>query len=179
MADHTTHGDKRVLVAYASEFGSTAAVAEAIAQVIREAGVAVDVRAVVNVANLSAYRAVIVGSPIYNGAWLPEAVQFVQHHAAALSQIPVAYFLTSATMREDTPEHRRGARSFLDPVLALSPQVRPIDIGLFAGKIDPPRLPWIVRLRMRLTTDLRRGDYRRWDEVRNWAAQIAPQLQRR
>lgn len=167
----------RILVAYASEFGSTAEVAETIGQVLRDAGAPVDVRSVVDVDTLSGYGAAIVGSAIYNGAWLPEAVHFVRVHAAALSRMPVAYFVVCATMREDTPEHRQGTRSFLDPVLDQIPQVHPIDIGLFSGKIEPPRLPWPVRLRMRLTTDLRRGDYRRWDDVRAWTSRIAPQLQ--
>lgn len=167
----------QILVAYASEFGSTVEVAEAIGQVLRDSGATVDVRSVVDVDTLSPYDAAIVGSAIYNGAWLPEAVHFVQVYADALSRMPVAYFVVCATMREDTPEHRQGARSFLDPVLDQIPQVRPIDIGLFSGKIEPPKLSWPVRLRMRLTTDLRRGDYRRWDEVRDWATRIAPQLQ--
>lgn len=166
-----------ILVAYASEFGSTVEVAETIGQTLRDGGAQVDVRAVVDVATFAPYSAAIIGSAIYNGAWLPEAVHFVEVHAAALSQIPTAYFVVCATMREDTPEHRQGARSFLDPVLDQIPQVRPIDIGLFAGKIDPPKLPWPIRLRMRLTTDLRQGDYRRWDDVRIWTASIAPQLQ--
>lgn len=167
----------RILVAHASEFGSTVEVAETIGQVLRDSGATVDVRSVVDVDTLSAYDAAIVGSAIYNGAWLPEAVHFVQVHAARLSRMPVAYFVVCATMREDTPEHRQGARSFLDPVLDQIPQVRPIDIGLFSGKIETPKLPWPVRLRMRLTTDLRRGDYRRWDEVRAWTARIAPQME--
>lgn len=167
----------RILVAYASEFGSTVEVAEAIGEVIRDNGALVDVRSVVDVTTMTPYGAAIIGSAIYNGAWLPEAVHVVQVHAAALSRIPVAYVVVCATMREDTPEHRQGARSFLDPVLAQVPQVRPIEIGLFAGKIEPPKLSWPVRLRMRLTTNLRRGDHRRWDEVRSWATRIAPRLQ--
>lgn len=166
----------RVLIAYASEFGSTSAVAGAIGQVLRQAGAAVDVRNVVDVDSLRLYGAVIVGSPIYNGAWLPEAAHFVALHAASLSRMPVAYFVVCATMRHDTPANREGTRSFLAPVLAAVPEVRPIDIGLFPGRIEPRNLTWPVRLRMWLLTDLRRGDYRRWQDVRAWATAIAPQL---
>lgn len=167
---------RRILVAYASEFGSTAAMAEEIGRVIGATGVEVDVRAVIDVADVSSYQGAVIGSAIYNGAWLPEAVHFVQRHADTLSHMPVAYVVVCATMREDTAEHRRGARSFLDPVLEQIPQVRPVAIGLFAGSIEPTKLPWPVRLRMRLTTTLRRGDYRRWDEVQSWAARVAPLL---
>jgi menaquinone-dependent protoporphyrinogen oxidase len=168
----------RILIAYASEFGSTAAIAEAIGAGMRADGTPVDVQPVIDIKIVSPYQAVIIGSAIYNGAWLPEAVHFVQVHADALSRVPVAYFVVCATMRENTPEHRQGARSFLDPVLAQVPQVQPIEIGLFSGSVEPPKLPWPIRLRMRLTTDLRRGDYRRWDEVRSWAALVARQIQK-
>lgn len=166
----------RVLIAYASAFGSTRAVAGVIGQAVRDAGGAVDVRNVIDVDSLQPYQATIVGSPIYNGAWLPEAVRFVEDHAAELSRAPVAFFVVCATMREDTPEHRRGAHSFLDPLLLRVPTVQPLAIGLFAGRIEPGNLPWPVRLRMRLTTDLRRGDDRRWQEVRVWATTLAPHL---
>jgi menaquinone-dependent protoporphyrinogen oxidase len=166
----------KVLVGYASEFGSTAAVAAAIGEELRAAGADVDVQLVVDAHDLGQYGAVVVGSPIYNGAWLPEAVRFVQDHAAILSRIPVAYFVVSATMRQDTPRNREGARSFLDPLLQDVPAVRPVDIGLFAGSIDPGKLPWPVRLRMWLTTDLRRGDFRRWEAIRAWSAALAPRL---
>lgn len=166
----------RILVAYASEFNSTAAIADAIGKVIAKTGAQVHVRSVVDAINVAQYQGVVIGSAIYNGTWLPEAMHFVQFHAAELSQVPVAYFVVCAAMREDTPEQRQAARSFVDPVLALVPQVQPIDIGLFAGRIETPILPWPVRLRLLITTNLRHGDYRRWDEIRSWAAGIAPRL---
>ncbi len=167
---------QRVVVVYASEFGSTGDVAEAIGAALREAGAAVDVRPVVDVNDLSRYDAAIIGSAIYNGRWLPEAENFVRFHAATLSRIPVAYFCVCATVREDTPENRAAARSFLDPVLAAVPEVKPVDIGVFAGRVETHGLPVPVRLRMRLTTTLRRGDYRDWAAIRAWATQVAPLL---
>jgi menaquinone-dependent protoporphyrinogen oxidase len=132
---------QRIVVVHASEFGSTADVAEAIGATLREGGAAVDVQPVVNINDVRRYDAVIIGSAIYNGRWLPEAENFVRFHAATLSRIPVAYFCVSATMREDTPENRAAARSFLDPVLAAAPEVRPVAIGLFAGRVETHGLP--------------------------------------
>jgi menaquinone-dependent protoporphyrinogen oxidase len=166
----------RILVTYASEFGSTIGVANTIAERLREHGAIVDVQPVVAVRDLRSYRAVVVGSAIYNGAWLPEAVQFVRFFAAELYDKPVAYFLVSMTMREDTPENRHHARAFLDPVIEGAPDVVPIDIGLFAGSIDVRKLPWWIRVQMRLTTRLRHGDLRNWAAIRAWADQIAPSL---
>jgi len=76
-----------------SRAGSTGEVAEAIGQVLCEAGAAVDVRLAKEVTDLSPYRAVVVGSAVYMGKWMPEAVKFVETHRDALSRMPVAYFL--------------------------------------------------------------------------------------
>jgi menaquinone-dependent protoporphyrinogen oxidase len=167
----------RILVTYASEFGATRGVADLLAARLREHSAAVvDVQPVVNVHELSAYDAVVIGSAIYNGAWLPEAVHFVHFFASDLCRKPVAYFAVSMTMRADTAEHRRAVRSFLEPVVQAMPEVVPLDIGLFAGRIDVHKLPWLIRLRVRLTTHLRHGDYRKWQAIRAWADQILPAL---
>jgi len=106
-------GDK-ILVAYASRCGSTGEVAEAIGQVLCESGVSADIRLVENVSDLSPYRAVIVGSAIRSNEWLPEAVEFVKMHREPLSRVPVAYFLTSLMVVQDTEETHRAAAACLD-----------------------------------------------------------------
>ncbi len=53
--------EDKILVAYASRAGSTGEVAEAIGQVLCEAGAAVDVRLAKGVTDLSPYRAVVEG----------------------------------------------------------------------------------------------------------------------
>lgn len=171
-----THDQARILVTHASEFGSTIGVASTIADQLREQGATVDVQPVVNVRDLHSYRAVIIGSAIYNGAWLPEAVQFVRFFAAELCNKPVAYFAVSMTMRHDTPENRRYARAFLDPVLEDVPEVVPIDIGLFAGRVDVHKLSWPLRVWVRLRSQLRHGDFRDWQAIRAWTDQISPAL---
>ena len=84
---------KRILVAYATGAGSTAGVAEAIADEIRGTvpateqsmrpdatppEIPVDVRDVSSVDDLRPYSAVVIGSSIRLGRWLPEAVAFLQ-----------------------------------------------------------------------------------------------------
>lgn len=169
--------DIRILVVHASAFGSTAEVAHALATAFRRGGAVVDTCSVVDVAELGPYSAVVVASPIYNGAWLPEAQYFVRHYAAALSRCAVAYVTVSATMRWDRPTSRAGAYSFLEPVLQAVPAVRPVAIGLFAGRIDVHRLPWWLLLRLRLTTGLRHGDNRDWTVIAQWASDVLPLLQ--
>jgi menaquinone-dependent protoporphyrinogen oxidase len=162
----------KILVAYASRAGSTGEVAEAIGQVLCEAGAAVDVRLAKEVTDLSPYRAVVVGSGIRVGKWLPEAVQFVERYQEALSRVPVAYFLVCLTLKEDTEENRRTVAAYLDPVRDL---VQPVDVGLFAGAMDYAKLPFIFRLMMKAMKSPE-GDFRDWEAIRDWADQVRARL---
>src|SRR6266550_6426568 len=123
----------KILVTYATRAGSTAEVAASVAEVLSATGATVDVKPVTAVHEVKGYDAVVVGSAIRMGHWLPEAVEFVKTNRQTLSRIPTAYFLVSGLLRNDTPETRRQVLAFLDPVRALH---EPVSIGLFAGKLD-------------------------------------------
>src|SRR5688500_3500374 len=90
-----------MLVAYASRAGSTAEVAEAIGEVLREAGAEADVRPVQAVEGLAGYDALVLGSAIWVGKPLPEALRFAAAQQRALANLPVAYFVLCDTLRED------------------------------------------------------------------------------
>ncbi len=78
----------KILVTYASRTGSTAGVAEAIGKTLAESGVRVDVLPMQEVTDLAPYRAVVAGSAIQGAQWLPEALDFVRAHRAALARSP-------------------------------------------------------------------------------------------
>jgi len=82
----------RILVAYAGRCGSTAEVAEAIGRTIADGKTAVDVQRVQDVTDLTRYRAVVLGSAVRVGKWLPEAMEFIKAHQSLLNRMPVAYF---------------------------------------------------------------------------------------
>lgn len=163
----------RLLIAYASRCGSTGGVAEAIGQTLCETGAAVDVRLVGNVNDLSSYQAVILGSAIRMGKWLPETVEFLKKHQDALSRVPVAYFVVCLTMKDDTADNRRTALAFLDPVRKQVPQVKPVDIGLFAGAVDFNKLSFVYSLMLKVKR-VPEGDFRNWETIRTWATSVRP-----
>ncbi len=165
----------RLLIAYGSRCGSTGGVAETIGQVLSVAGAAVDVRLVKNVDDLSPYQSVIVGSAIRMGKWLPEAVEFLKAHQDTLSRVPVAYFTVCLTMKDDTAENRRKALGYLDPVRKQFPQVKPADIGLFAGAVDYKKLSFAYSLILKVK-GAPEGDFRNWEAIRTWATGIRPAL---
>jgi menaquinone-dependent protoporphyrinogen oxidase len=166
-----TKTDKKVLVAYASKYGSTGGVADAIGKELCNRGAAVDVCLVKNVGDLNPYRGVVVGSAIYMGKWMPEAVDFVQKNRGVLGQIPVVYFLVCMTMRDPTQENRRKVLAYLDPVLKEVPQVKPVEIGTFAGALDYSNLSVPNKMIMKVK-GAPEGDFRQWDVIRAWATRL-------
>ena len=171
----------KVLIAYASQYGSTGGVAAAIAQPLCEAGMAVDVKLVTNVDDLSGYRAVIVGSPVHNDAWMPEAIGFVEANREQLSQLPVAYFLTCMTLGLDPqPEGRERMARVLARVQEQVPEVAPIGEGLFAGTIPVGHVSSIARgvyrVLGRQEGDFQGIDFRDWDAIHAWTAGLCTLL---
>jgi menaquinone-dependent protoporphyrinogen oxidase len=162
-----------VLVAYASRAGSTAEVAAAIGATLREAGLSVDVSPLREIDGLEGYQALVLGTAIRAGRLLPEATRFAKAHAAAMGQMPVVYFAVCATLREDTPTNRATVAAALDPLVAIK---TPLDVGLFAGRLDHEMLEvparWLIRL-MRAAE----GDWRDWDAIRAWAATLPARIE--
>ena len=168
----------KILVTYASRAGATAGVAEAIGKTLSENGVQVDVRPMQDVKDLSPYRAVVAGSAIQGGQWLPEAMQFMQANRASLSQKPFAAFLVCMTLAMPGAEkYREHVRTWLEPVRAMA---RPVSEGLFAGALDIRKVPSLGdKLKFRLSVFFgvwSEGDHRDWGAIHAWAEGLRPLL---
>lgn len=159
---------QRILVAYATRAGSTSEVAEAVGQALCDGGAAVDVKPTEEVDDIGGYRAVVVGSAIRIGRWLPEAVRFVEAKAGTLATMPVAYFQLSGFLQDGTPEKRQEAAAYLAPVRAL---VEPVGEGMFAGKIEYGTLSFFDRTIAKLVGSAE-GDWRDWEAIRAWATAL-------
>ncbi len=170
---------QKILVTYASRTGSTIGVAEAIGKTLTELGMQVDVLPMREVEDLSLYRSVVAGSAVQDRRWLPEAVQFVQFHRAALNQKPFAIFAVCMTLAMKNGENYRPQISeWLAPVRAL---VKPVSEGLFAGALDIRKVPsFSDRLKFRLSVLFgvwKEGDHRDWNAIREWARGLNSKLQ--
>ena len=169
----------KILVTYASCSGSTASVAEAIGKTLAESGADVDVRPVAEARDLSPYRAVVVGSAIQGGKWLPEAMQFVRAHQGELAHKRFAAFLVCITLSiKGGDQYRSNVDTWLDPVRSL---VRPVSTGAFAGVLDFGKMPmtFTAQIAMRLPVLFglwKTGDHRDWGAVRQWAEELSPRL---
>jgi len=162
----------KVLIAYASKAGSTGEVAGAIGEELSAKGVTMDVFQLKDIKDLSGYQAVIIGSAIRMGSWLPEATKFLETHKSGLSRIPTAFFTVCMTLYEETEQNRRKVEEFMQPVRAI---LEPASLGLFAGKMDYSKLSFLDRQIIKMIK-VPEGDFRNWEAIRSWAKEIQPML---
>jgi len=84
----------------------------------------------------------------------------------------VAYFATCRRLREDSDENRRAAAAYVERVQEQLPAIRPVAVGLFAGKLDLASFSLPMQLAMRLSRTPT-GDWRDWRAIRAWAEGLA------
>ncbi len=169
--------NNKILITYASRAGSTAGVAEAIGRTLVDNGQPVDVIPMQNVKDLSQYRAVVAGSAIQAGSWLPEALQFVQVQRVELAGKPFAAFLVCMTLAMSKGDYRDHVATWLAPVRSL---VKPASEGIFAGALNIKKVPSVSdRLKFRLSVLMgvwSEGDHRDWEAIRAWSVCLLPLL---
>jgi menaquinone-dependent protoporphyrinogen oxidase len=159
---------KRVLVTYASKYGSTGGVADAIGKELCAKGLAADVALIRNAGDLGLYQGVVVGSAIYMGKWMPEATDFVKQNRDILGRIPVAYFLVCITLSQPTEKNRARVLSYMEPIMKAVPEIRPLGIGTFAGALDYNNPSWLNKQILK-AKGAPEGDFRDWNSIRTWA----------
>ena len=164
----------KILVAYASKYGSTAEIAAEIVKVLQLGEHTVDVRPVDEITTARGYDAVVLGSAVYAGSWMSAAAGFMENNIAALTKIPVWLFSSGPTGEGDPAELLDGW-TFPENLELLASQIGPRDKAVFHGNIDFKKLKWAERL---LIKSLRAstGDARDWDMIRAWAEGIRATL---
>jgi len=163
-----------VLVAYATRYGSTQEVAEAVAATLREQGLEVDFSPMREVRTLEQYRAVVLGAPLYMFRWHKDALHFLARHHEAITQRPVAIFALGPFHAEE--KEYREVRGQLDKELAKFPWLTPRAIAIFGGKFDPQKLTFPYNLVPGLK-HMPVSDVRDWAAIRAWASDLAAQFQ--
>jgi len=193
---------KTILVAYSTNSGSTAEVAQAVGDELVKGGNQVDVRTIKDVTSFAEYGAVVVGAPMIMGWHLP-AVNFVKKHEQVLSKLPVAYFLTAMSLTQVEYQDFEGISISVDPRLAkppknpgrlsfrenyatvknylptalkAAPMVKPVSVAFFGGKLDIMRLRLWQKLFVMIVVQAQPGDYRNWTFIREWANDLNTRL---
>jgi len=166
--------NKKVLVAYASKYGATTEIAERVGRVLEQAGLDVDVLPAGYVAELERYHAVVLGSGVYAGHWLKAAADLLTSNEAALARRPVWLFSSGPTGEGD-PVHILDGWHLPDNLQPIADRIKPQDVVVFHGKIDPGALQLGDKLVIK-AVKAKTGDFRDWSAIEAWAARIAERL---
>jgi menaquinone-dependent protoporphyrinogen oxidase len=173
--------DGKVLVAYGSKYGATAEIAEKIGEVLREAGLAVDVMSADQAGDATTYNAFIIGSGVYMGQWKKDAVNFVLANEKALAEKPVWIFSSGPTGETEKVENAfMNEANLPKKLLDVAARIKPRGIVIFKGAVQSEKLrgftKWIIKRVENSKEETTLGDFRDWPAITAWAKQIAASL---
>ena len=151
----------RVLVTYGSKRGGTKGLAEAVADGIRDAGHAVDLRPAAEIDGLAGWDAVVVGGALYAWRWQRDARKFVRHHATQLRELPVWFFSSG-------PLDQSAGQREIPPVGSVARSMNKVEARAhrtFGGRMTDES-----------QRQLPQGDWRDFEVAADWGRQIGDAL---
>ncbi|MGW3106476.1 flavodoxin domain-containing protein [Streptomyces sp. NPDC001100] len=158
-----------VLVAYGTTNGSTAQIAEAVAEVLRKAGLVTDLLPAGSVLSVKPYGAVVLGSGLYAGRWHRDARRFLNRHGRQLAKRPVWLFSSG-------PLDASASERDIPPVPGVRRAMARIDARghvTFGGCLEEGAKGYIARSIVRSGKG---GDFRDFAVIEEWAERIADEL---
>jgi menaquinone-dependent protoporphyrinogen IX oxidase len=185
----------KILVTYVSNAGSTAKVAQAVADELAKTA-EVEILPLENAANLEQYAAVVLGAPMILG-WHRGALAFLKRNQAALSQKPLAIFITCVNLTKTDDTSLEGVPLFVDEKLPKAPKnpahlsfkenyslpknyltpilelVKPVSIGLFGGSLQYFSMKWWQVPFVLFVIQAQPGDKRNWKAIETWAGDLS------
>ncbi len=172
----------RILIAYSSGLGSTEEVSQEIARVLAEgAQFEVEVVSIDDVQDIDPYDSVIVGSSVRADRPLANVRDFFAVHRYELPKKKFAIF--AVCLAANNEEGRaKVKREYLSQILDKYPNLNPIGVEAFGGKINFDQLNPVMQGLMRhvlAKTGLPTTgsiDTRNWDFIRTWAKLLRDKL---
>lgn len=158
-----------VLVAYGTTNGSTAQIAETVAEVLRKEGLKAAALPAGAVVDLTGYDAVVVGGGLYAGRWHKDARRFVRRHRRALAERPLWLFSSG-------PLDASASERDIPPVPGVRRAMTRLDARghvTFGGCLQEGAKGRIAKMIVR---NGKGGDYRNFPEIEAWSARVADEL---
>lgn len=170
---------EKVLVTYATKYGSTTGVAEAIAGEMRNAGLVVDLLPARDVKSVAAYSAVVLGSPLYIGSMLGDATKFLARFKNEIAGMPSALFILGPLY--NTTKDMAEVKAQLDRTLGKIAWFQPAKVEVFTGAMDLDKFRFpdsLLKMMPAAKNDnlFKTYDGRDWDAIRTWAASLVEAL---
>lgn len=164
---------KKVLVGFATRYGSTEETAKLIGGSLRDGGFEVDVMQVRDVKNLIDYQAIILGAPLFMFHWHKDVLKFLSKHQNLLLDRFIGIFALGPTHDPYDEQEWRDSWSQLNKELANFSWLKPVEIEMFGGKYDPAYLRFPLKMMAGKTPA---SDIRDFEAVKAWAGKIAGML---
>jgi menaquinone-dependent protoporphyrinogen IX oxidase len=183
----------RTLIAFCTRYGATASTSAEIAKVLREEGFEVNVVNLKSekVKDISEYDFIIVGAGMQMFKWCKESEKFLDKFQKELREKKTVIFVSSGAKMileydGQTEELEDNWQKFLvDKVEKYS--LDPVVLGMFGGVWDYNKLnfvfkktmgPFRIKLEEVGIEEIEPGVYdtRDWDEIRNWAKDLADKV---
>lgn len=172
----------KVLILYSSGYGSTKEVSHLIGQVIeKDHDFQVTVQAIDEANGITQFDAIIVGSSVRADRPLANVRDFFARYRHVLPEKKIALFAVCLTAK-DAEGKEKVEREYLSQIVNKYPQLNPVKLGAFGGKIDFDKLnPVMKELMVRVlkktgipTTGS--VDTRDWDYIQKWALDVREKL---
>lgn len=168
--------NKKVLIIYDTESGSTKEVAEIIGEEMDKLKAESDVRNIIDIDDISEYDAIIIGSPNWYGKPTPKIKKFLKRHNKKLIQKPFAFFFTCMCLTKIAGENSPELIVYEDPQFNIIPKpenemnmwqkshagsfyrkqlskiimdVMPVSVAVFKGRLDFGRLSFFHKVLMK------------------------------
>ena len=158
-----------VLVAYGTTNGSTARIAETIAEVLRKEGMTAKAMPARSVTDLGSYDAVVVGGGLYAGRWHKDTRRFIRHHNRELARRPLWLFSSG-------PLDASASERDIPPVPGVKRAIVRLDAeehATFGGCLEEGAKGFIAR---KIISAGKGGDFRDFADIEAWAGRIATRL---
>ena len=163
----------RLLVGYATRYGSTQEVAEAIADTLRTCELEVEVHPLREVKSLAPYTGIVMGAPLMMFRWHKDAQRFLARHRRELRERPVAVFALGPVHEPRDEKEWADSRAQLEKELAKVPWFKPLALEILGGVFDPTKFRFPIN---KLAGAEPASDIRDWDAIRAWAREVAQKL---
>ena len=158
----------RLLVTYATKAGSTAEIAAKIGEHLNERGFSVDVINVKSKPDPKEYQAVILGSCIRMGTWLPEMIDYIKANQVSLNATQTALFTVHMQNAGEDETSKTARTAYMDKVRTLMPGSEEV---YFLGSMDFTKLSILDRLISKMVK-AEESDQRDWDHIKLWSETV-------
>ncbi len=171
----------KILLTFSSGYGTTREVSEEISKILKGEKTEVDIQSIDDVQSIESYDCVIVGSSVRADKPLANVRDFFSINNIALRKKKVAVFAV-CLLANNEEGREKVKQEYLTPFLEKYPEIHPIEIEAFGGKIDFDKLNPVMQSLMKRVLE-KTGlptegsiDTRDWDFIKNWAKKVKAQL---